>query len=106
MENFIKYQKYISSLDNVNSAYQACDMQLLKKPGIYVLSRMNNTLSIGFNIYEISKAELTLIMDELGLKPYPPIVKKGVVANWIDKLVKTNKESFSGKRLDCCDLNN
>ena len=79
MEEFIQYQKYISSIDNVNSAYKACDTLLLRKPGIYEVSRINNILNIGFNIYEISKAELTGIMDELGLKPLPTDKKKGIV---------------------------
>ena len=105
MEEYMEYMQYISSTDNINSAYQACDTGLLRKPGIYKVSRTNNTLNIGFNIYEISKAELTSIMDELGLRPYHQIVKKGVVANWLDKMAKTNKESFNSKRLDCCDLN-
>ncbi len=106
MEEFIQYQKYISSLDNVNSAYHACDTQLLRNPGIYEVSRIDNTLNIGFNFYEISKADLTGLMAELGLKPLPTNEKKGLVAGWLDKLAKTNNENFAGKRLDCCDLNN
>jgi hypothetical protein len=50
------------------------------------VSRINNILNIGINIYEISKAELTGIMDELGFKPLPTDEKKGVVASWLDKL--------------------
>lgn len=106
MEGYIQYQKYISVLDNVNSAYQACDTQLLRKPGIYEVSRTNNILNIGFNIYEISKADLTGIMADLGLKPLTSHEKKGIVAGWLDKLAKANNENFAGKRLDCCDLNN
>ncbi len=106
MEDFIEYQRYISSYDNINSAYQACEIQLLKKPGIYKVLRSYNTLMIGFNIYEISKSELTALMDNLGLKPLQQNTKKGPVAKWLDKMVKANEESFNGKRLDCCDLNN
>jgi len=106
MEDYIKYQKYISSIDNVNSAYQACEVQLLKKPGIYKVLRTYNTLNVGYNVYEISKSELTTLMSDLGLKPYQQSTKKGLLANWIEKMARSNNESFNGKRLDCCDLNN
>ena len=106
MEEFIEFQQYISSFDNINSAYKVCDTQLLKKPGIYKVTRTGNRLNIGFNIYEISGAEITSIMEDLGLSPYLPNASKGVISKWLDKLAKTNKESFNGKRLDCCDLNN
>ena len=45
-------------------------------------------------------------MDELGLRPYNPTVKKGAIANWLDKMAKINEESFNGKRLDCSHFNN
>lgn len=106
MEDFIEYQRYISSYDNINSAYQACEIQLLRKPGIYEVRRSSNTLVIGFNTYEISKSELTALMDDLGLKSWQQNTKKGPVAKWLDKMAKANEDSFNGKRLDCCDLNN
>ena len=106
MEEFIEFQQYISSFDNINTAYQVCETELLRKPGIYKVIRMGNRLNIGFNIYEISSEEITSIMEDLGLKLYRPNASKGVISNWLDKLVKTNKASFNGKRLDCCDLNN
>lgn len=106
MEDYIEYQKYISTIDNVNSAYKACEIQLLKKPGIYKVLRTYNTLNVGYNVYEISKSELTTLMSELGLKPYQPQIKKGTVTKWLEKMAKSNSESFNGKRLDCCDLNN
>jgi len=106
MEDYIKYQQYISSIDNINSAYQACEIQLLKMPGIYEVFRQDNTLKIGYNIYEISLSNLHDLMDSMGLKPYQDNTKKGVVEKLLDKMNKANKESFNGKRLDCCDLNN
>ena len=75
-------------------------------PGIYEVFRQDNTLKIGYNIYEISLSDLHDLMDGLGLKPYQENTKKGVVVKWLDKMTKANKESFNGKRLDCCDLNN
>ena len=106
MEDYIQYQQYISSIDNINSAYQACEIQLLKMPGIYEVFRQDNTLKIGYNIYEISLSDLHGLMDGLGLKPYQENTKKHIVAKWLDKMSKANKENFNGKRLDCCDLNN
>jgi len=105
MEDYIEYQKYISSIDNVNSAYQACEFQLLKTKGIYKVLRADNTLTVGYNIYEISKTNLTALMDELGLRPIQS-TSKGILTKWLDKIAKTNQESFNSKRLDCCDLNN
>lgn len=106
MEDYIDYQRYISSIDNINSAYLACDIQLLKVPGVYKVFRQGNTLKIGYNIYEISQPDLHDLMDGLGLKPYQENPKKGMVVKWLDKMTKANKDSFNGKRLDCCDLNN
>ena len=105
MEDYIEYQKYISSIDNVNSAYQACEFQLLKTTGIYKVFRTDNTLTVGYNIYEISQPKLTALMDEMGLKPFQN-AQKGILAKWVDKIAKTNQNSFNSKRLDCCDLNN
>ncbi len=106
MEEYINYLKYKSHSESSVNALESSKSALLKKPGILEVSVVDNTMVIGFNTYAMSEEELTTIMNDTGLEPYPAKEKKRLFASWLDNLAKTNKENFGDKRLDCCDMNN
>lgn len=73
-------------------------------PGIEEIYFKGNEIKVKYSAFKIAKEYIIEILENNGFKKVKP-KKKGVFQRFLDKLIKTNKDEFGNKKLDCCDLN-
>lgn len=78
---------------------------LTHEKGIRNVRFENQTFSIDFNPYIISKDEIIHEMEEAGIQPCTYQKKEKGFKKWISNLALQNKKNLGSHRLDCCDMN-
>lgn len=73
-------------------------------PGIEEIYFKGNEIKIKYSAFKIAKEYIIEVLENNGFRRAKP-KKKGVFQRFLDKLIKTNKDEFGNKKLDCCDLN-
>lgn len=103
MEDYLKYKTFRIKEMITEETINELIFKSEKVPGINKCKGAGQVVSFIYNPYEISEKEIIEWLLAFGLS-----VKKSKV-NWVKrklaKLAEENKESFGGKRLECCDLN-
>jgi hypothetical protein len=105
MKDFDKAIKY-----NFNKPLNETDISKLQQKlneikGIDSFEISNEWICIEYLPFKFSKESIQETLNNMG---YPVKIekkkKKGLIARFIDKLAKSNRETFGSQKLDCCDL--
>lgn len=78
---------------------------LTNEKGIRNVLFDNQTFTIDFNPYVISKEEIIHEMEEAGIQACTCQKKEKGFKKWISNLALQNKKNLGSHRLDCCDMN-
>jgi hypothetical protein len=73
-------------------------------PGIEEIYFESNYIKIKHAVFKIAKDYIEEVLEANGFRKFRP-KKESVFKRFINKLIKTNKDEFGDKKLDCCDLN-
>ncbi|MCF8232938.1 MAG: hypothetical protein K9J27_12200 [Bacteroidales bacterium] len=105
MEGLEKNIEFISEKKLTEDRFQWVKKTIVKLSGVTGISKDQNVLTLSYNPYLVSETYLEKEMKKLGFIPFKEAKKKkGIVARWLDKMARANKESFGNQRLDCCEL--
>ena len=105
MEGLEKNIEFTSEKKLTEDRFQWVKNTIVKLSGVTGISKDQNTLTLRYNPYLVSETYLEKEMKKLGFIPFKEAKKKkGIVARWLDKMARANKESFGNQRLDCCEL--
>jgi len=77
---------------------------LKDEDGIQTVEFSNQTFSINYNPYVISKNEIVHELNLMGIHREEELKERGI-KKWLSNLAKQNKKNLGNQRLDCCDLN-
>ena len=103
MEDYLKYKTFRIKEMITEEMINELIVKSEKVPGINKFKGAGQVVSFIYNPFEISEKEIIDWLLAFGLS-----VKKNK-ANWfkkrLAKLANDNNESFGGKRLECCNLN-
>lgn len=72
--------------------------------GIEEIYFENVYLHVRYSVFKIAPEYIKEILSSNGYNEEQP-AKEGLFKRFINKLIKTNKDEFGDKKLDCCDLN-
>ena len=74
------------------------------KEGVVVERNGESGITVSFLSYLYGKEYLIELIKDAGLVEKIPH-KKNLFQRWLEKWAADNKNSFGGRKLDCCDLN-
>jgi len=72
-------------------------------PGIKEIYFEDNEIKIEYSAFKIAREYICKTLLNNGFKTAQP-KKKNKFLRFLDKLIKTNKDKYGNKKLDCCDL--
>lgn len=105
MGDFDKIVKYTFNKSLGEAEIVKLQQKLREVEGISTFEVSNECICIEYLPFKLSRVSIESKLKELG---YPVKIekkkKKGLFARFIDKLAKSNKETFGNQKLDCCDL--
>ncbi|MGD9993679.1 MAG: LDCC motif putative metal-binding protein [Salinivirgaceae bacterium] len=105
MKDFDKIIKYRFNKSLNESEISKLRQQLKEVEGIDSFEISSKYICIEYLPFKLSKESIQETLNNIG---YPVKIekkkKKGLFARFIDKLAKSNKETFGNQKLDCCDL--
>lgn len=105
MEDYIQNAKLrIEELPS-HDLISSCTSLLENEDGIQKVNLENQTFSIDFNPYLISKGEIIHEIEESGIKISISEKKEKGFSKWLKKLASQNKKNLGSQKLDCCDMN-
>ncbi|MCF8308837.1 MAG: hypothetical protein K9I68_07515 [Bacteroidales bacterium] len=105
MEDLEKHIKFKYNEESAKAQLQSVKQMLDKINGVGNVAEDRDGLTVRYNPYSVSDAYLIREMKQMGFLPLKEAKKKkGIVARWLDKMARANKESFGNQRLDCCEL--
>ncbi|MCF8303527.1 MAG: hypothetical protein K9I94_09665 [Bacteroidales bacterium] len=105
MEDLEEHIKFKYDQESTKEPIQSVKQSLYKITGVSHVAEFQDGLMVSYNPYYVSDTYLIREMKQMG---FPPLneakKKKGIVARWLDKMARVNKETFGNQRLDCCEL--
>ena len=79
--------------------------RLVKVVGVESFDITPDSLRVEYVPFLIAEDSITGIIRQTGFPVKTGEKKKGVIRKFLDKLVKSNRETFGNKKPDCCNLN-
>ena len=104
MEDFTQTLQLIHEGDLHDQLWNKIKLTLGTKEGVVVKRTGESGLKVSFLTYLYGKKYLIQLIKDVGfVEKVPP--KKNIFQRFLEKWAADNKDSFGGRRLDCCDLN-
>jgi hypothetical protein len=105
MKDFDKIIKYRFNKSLNEKDISKIQLKLDEVEGIDSFEISSEFICIEYLPFKLSKESIQETLKSMG---YPVKIekkkKKGLFARFIDKLAKSNNETFGNQKLDCCDL--
>ncbi len=105
MEEYIQNHQMRTAKPLSEDLKKACQALIDSRNGIQTISFSGNLITVGYNPYQISEANVEKLISDLGIEVTGKPQKTGFLKRWILNMAKSNKENLGSGRLDCCDLN-